>query len=169
MNTKDGKKSAMATDEPPIDPRFDSAQDNVLQLGVVPGSDEGKKSGDKFDPPKIPKHPKTMVGRGDFNKRARAKWREVCGSMLKVRTLSELDLDTIEVYCLKYIEWLDVREERDGKFTQQTSNNNTIQHPLLSIENKLHEYLQRLRQQLGMTPVTRRRTTETTPPGESPL
>jgi P27 family predicted phage terminase small subunit len=159
------KAKGTASGRPKVDPRFIEARTKE-NPGAAPSKPPPRADGvESTTPIKPPRPPTTLKG----DKVARKKWNELSEKLIGLHTLGETDFDTLESYCLYYSEFIQARTERAGKLTLTTTLKNEIQHPLLSIERTAYDKCQRLREQLGMTPVTRSKITKTTTPGQDDL
>lgn len=92
----------------------------------------------------------------DFNNLQTAKWNEVANKLAKIRVLTELDLDALEIYCR---EWVNLHEaitdiaERGKMMT--TPGGGVIWNPNWSQYKHSQSVCRSLMAEFGMTPSTR--------------
>ncbi len=160
-----GKQKGTASGRPDVDPRFIAAREDA-GTGKKPNAGPPRDDENRVSTPtKPPRAPSSL----HKNRVALKKWRELSKTLIDLHTLGATDFDQLEQYCLDYSEWARLNDEIGNAVTVETTAGNTIQNPKLSIRNQIAARLQRGREQLGMTPVTRSKITKTTTPGQDDL
>lgn len=91
-----------------------------------------------------------------FNRKEKAKWREVSAKLAEIRVLTELDLDALEIYCRN---WVTMHEaivdiNTRGK-VMRTPSGGTIWNPAWTHYKHSESVCRSIIAEFGMTPATR--------------
>ncbi len=93
-----------------------------------------------------------------LNKEAKKHWKETFKLLAGVGVLTEMDADTLSLYCESKARWVYAKKklEKDG-LVITTQSGFPVQSPWLQICNKSHENMLKLAIEFGMTPSSRTR------------
>lgn len=100
-------------------------------------------------PPDPPEH---------LSDRARGYWTEIFNLLANVGVLSEMDADSLVLYCENKAKWMEATDQinKEG-YVITTPNGFLAQSPWLQVQNKAFDQMFKLLTEFGMTPSSRTR------------